>query len=181
MTGKQIKKTPRINVLIRYVELAEGLASESSTGKVPSVTWLRRNDYAGLYLYMRAHPRPFKHLKQEDLGHRTYDLRIKQRQVSLAEKLATRNKGELYSPKWLRDNGYKELVSYMRRHPEFFEDIPQVRDLSASEKHVQTAERLAYENGGVFPPPWSVIKEYGYALRKHMDRYPELFDHIPRS
>jgi len=180
MTMTICNKTPKPDVLIKYVKLAEQLASQNPTGKIPSIKWLRNNDYTGLYQYMRTHPKPFKHLEQEDSKPRSCDEKIKRRQVALAERLSSRT-GYLRSSRSLREDGYNKLDTYMRRHPEFFEHIPQLQDMSTPEEHIESAERLARENGGTLPGPWTIIEETGWALYQYMRRNPSLFSHIPRE
>lgn len=173
------EKTPRPDVLIRYVQEAEQLAAGNPQGEVPNVTWLRNNDHAGLYQYMRAHPKPFRHLKREVLPPRTCDEKIKCRQIALAKKLAQCNGGVLPSGTQLGNCGYGDLVSYMRRHPRFFEDIPQTPNKNTPEEHVKTAETLARKNGGSLPGPWTIVQENGWALYQYMRRNRSLFSHIP--
>ena len=182
MAAKTI--TARAEVLIRYVKLADRLVSENDEGKLPSVTWLRRHGHAGLYLYMRAHPKPFQHIEQDIAGRRgkrTYDHKVRDRHVAKAKALARKNGGVLPSVTWLVNHNHKSMLSYMWKHPRFFEDIPREKNKKSPEEHVKDAEDFAKKCGGALPGSWTIINRKGWALYQFMRRNPELFGHIPKS
>jgi len=173
---------PRTGVLIRYVKLAESLASQTTNGLLPSVTWLKNNGYTGLYQYMRAHPSEFNHLRQHRLGARSHDEKVRKRRVALAKKLAYENGGMLPTVTWLTTHGYSGLLSYIWKHPEFFRNIQRDASKKLPQEHVAAAENLAHEHGGRLPGSWTIVKENGgWALYCFMRRNPDLFTHIKGS
>jgi len=170
--------TPRAEVLIKYVSLAESLVSQSPDGVLPSVTWLKVNGHAGLYQYMRAHPHAFNHIKQHRLGVRTPDEKVRKRRVALAKRLARGNGGILPTVTWLASHGYSGLLSYIGKYPEFFQDIPRETHNKSPEEHVAAAEALARKYGGKLPGGWTIVNESGWALYRFMRRNHKLFAHI---
>jgi len=170
---------PRTEVLIRYVKLAEGLASQTTDGLLPSVTWLKGNGYTGLYQYMRAHPSEFSHLRQLRLGARSHDEKVRKRRVALANKLAYENGGMLPTVTWLTTHGYSGLLSYIWKHPDFFRNIQRDASKKMPQEHVAAAEALARRYGGKLPGSWTIVnKSGGWALYRFMRRNPDLFVHI---
>ena len=173
----ETKITPRTEVLIKYIKLAESLVLHD--GVLPSVTWLKGNGYTGLYQYMRAHPKEFSHIKQHRLGVRSYDEKVKKRQVELAKKLARENGGTLPTVTWLTNHDYSGLLSYIWKHPEFFDGIPRDTNKKSSEEHIAAAEALAQKYGGTLPGSWTIVNESGgWALYQFMRRNHDLFIHI---
>jgi hypothetical protein len=160
------------------VSIAEGLISQSPDGILPSVTWLKKNGHTGLYQYMRAHPYAFAHMKQHRRGVRSHDEKVKERQVALAKKLARKNGGTLPSVTWLTENDYSGLLSYIWKHPEFFEDIQREVHNRTPQEHVEAAENLARKYGGRLPGSWKIVNEGGWALYQFMRRNPKLFAHL---
>ncbi len=170
--------SPRPMTLTRYVRQAEKLAESKPDGKLPHVTWLRRNGHINLEMYIRAHPREFKHIKQNKRSQRSHDETARQRQVALAWKLAKKNKGRLLSVSRLMQMKRTGLLSYINKHPEFFDGMLQDREHKSAEEHVCEAEKLARKNGGVLPGGGK-ISQAGWDLYKFMKRNPEHFVHIP--
>lgn len=174
-----MKTKPRTEVLIRYVRLAERLASHSNDRMLPSVTWLKDNGHTGLYQYMRAHPNEFGHLKQHRLGARSHDEEVRKRRVVLANRLAYKNGGMLPTVTWLTTHGHSGLLSYIWKHPEFFRNIQRDASKKTPQEHVAAAEALAHKNGGILPGSWTIVSAVGgWALYCFMRRNPCLFVHI---
>ena len=169
---------PKPDVLKRYVAEAEALALKHD-GKIPHVRWLRRNGHANLDQYMRAHPKAFGHLQQHRNVVRNFDQKAKKRQVKAAKFLARRNNGNLPSVSRLMKRKKTGLLSYMNKHPHFFNDIPQDRKHRTKEEHVAAAEGLAEENGGDLPGGGTIVDRGGWALYKYMERNKSGFLHIP--
>ncbi len=167
---------PRPVVLARYLKLAENLA-QVHDGKLPHVTWLRRNGHANLDQYMRAHRGKFSHIKQDKRDQRGYEKSACDRQVKLAKKLAKNNRGQLPSVARLMEQKRAGLLSYMNKHPSFFVDIQQNKEHKSSKEHVRAAEELARDNGGCLPGGGK-ISQKGWDLYKFMKRNPQHFVHI---
>jgi hypothetical protein len=174
-----VKVIPRTEVLIRYLHLADELVAQNPDGKLPSATWLKKNGHTGLYQYVRAHPAEFDHFEQEKLGVRTHNQKAINRQVTLAKKLARRNKGRLPTVTWLMEHGYTKLLSCIWKHPKFFEEIPREKNRKTRKDHVRAAEELAERYKGKLPGGSTVVSEAGWALYKFMRRNPSFFVHIP--
>ncbi len=171
-------KEYRPQTLARYLALARRLASRNS-GNIPSVTCLRQMGYGNLYQYMRSHANKFDQFGQDIGSGKSYDKKVRQKQLSLARTLSSRNKKRLPSTSWLTAHGYSGLVSYMSKHPDFFGSIKQETNHKTSEQHIATAEQLMRKYRGRLPGSWTIISEGSWALYKYMRRRPNLFRHLP--
>ena len=100
--------------------------------------------------------------------------------VLIAEKLAAENGGMLPSRAWLRKNQYTKLATMIDYKPELFTHIKQEKTYNSLEEHVQIAEKLAAENGGILPSgAW--LRKNRYGLRGTIRLHPELFAHIKQE
>jgi hypothetical protein len=68
--------------------------------------------------------------------------------VAKARKMANENGGKLQNYEWLRKNGHKGLALTIRRHPEAFTGIEQVRKRQPLKTTIAKAKRMAEMNGG---------------------------------
>jgi superfamily II DNA or RNA helicase len=107
--------------------------------------------------------------------------RTVQEWVKIAEELAANNEGRLPNSFWLSTN-YRALEGTVRRYPHLFAHLNQEkRKLGTEEtliKHVETANRIANENGGLVPNTYW-LRSHGYkGIERSLLKYPERFSHL---
>ena len=102
--------------------------------------------------------------------------------VIVAERLEKDHGGILPSTSWLQNNGYVYIYRKMKKYPESFSHINQVRRKGNSlEEHIVDAKRLTKEHNGILPSPtW--LNNNGYSgLVKFMKKYPKSFSNIKQD
>jgi len=125
---------------------------------------------------MRAHPKLFEHLTQEDNGGRTPE-----EWLIVAEDEAEKNGGTLPTDNELIAKGFSGLSRAMRLRPELFARFTQDRKNKTVEDWVPIAEDLADKNGGVLPS-YVVLAEKGlHGLIRAMHEHPKLFGHLKQD
>jgi hypothetical protein len=160
--------------LEKQVLFAEQLAAENG-GKIPSFKWLSDRHYFGLSTALAKHPNAFSHLEREFLQ-KTSD-----EHIVIAEKLAAENGGKLPTFKWLNNNGYHDLLSFISKYRQRFSHIKRERKRETLDNWVKLAEQLAAENGGKIPSfKWLRNSKYS-ALMSMLNRYPNAFSHLKRE
>lgn len=115
-----IKQSKKYKTIEEQVKIAEDLA-KSNKGFLPSSGWLQKNGYNGLSQMIYKYPKRFSHIKQEKLI-KTIDEAINE-----AEELAKKNNNILQNPWWLITNGYRYLYKFIRKYPERFSHIKQIK------------------------------------------------------
>ena len=152
-----------------HLQTARTLARKYK-GVLPRRIWLVKNGYSRLASCMTKHPERFKDIRQDSGAGTAFP-----EHVLVAEQLAKKNGGVLQNVKWLVSHGYSRLNYHMKRHPEAFAHIPQVRQRVSPQTLLDTAVRLAKGNKGVMPTQiW--CKKNGFAGVHHViNRHPELF------
>lgn len=171
-TFQDIPQHRLIKTLQEHKETALKLAAEHD-GILPIRYWLKQNGYGDLLGAIKHNPEVFQDIPQDRKGGNTVDKHLK-----TALRLADENDGILYSEAWLRKHGHNDLTRAIYRHPEIFKDIPQEKEHKTYSEHLETAIRLAKENGGILPyGRW--LKNNGYNdLYSYIAILPKLFQGI---
>jgi superfamily II DNA or RNA helicase len=165
-----------VRTVEEWVSVAEQLTKDNG-GKLPLPSWLKKHGYGGLPQVMRKSPELFAHLTQEENKFTSVE-----EWVRVAEELAAHNGGRLPSKKWLRTNGYRQVLRLVQERPEFLAHIQKEENPhKLAEEWVVTAEQLAATNGGVLHH-LSWLEKNGYInLSQVLRRRRDLFAHIPQE
>jgi len=117
-----------VKIMNKQLKLAETL-SKKNGGKLPNPQKMIQQGYGGLYRYINRNPKRFNHMPVEQVvgkehsketGHVQYNVSIRNEHIQQAKKLARQNRGVLQTPKWLIENGYTRLASYVKTYPHVF-------------------------------------------------------------
>jgi len=169
-----IKQEKLLKTVDEHVKIAEELA-KNNKGILHPQSWLQNNGYGGLSSMMSKYPDKFSHIKQEKLT------RTIKENVRLAEDLAKKNNGILYSKKWLRENGYDGLYVCIAKYPNKFSHIEQEKLIKTIDQYVKIAEDLAKKNNGILPGGGWLVKHKYSGIFKYLKKYPEKFSHIKQN
>ena len=111
----KIYKSPK-----EWVVISEQLTKDHG-GTLPNYQWLENNKYRGLDHCMKKYPEKFKHIEQDK------KLKSPEEWVVIAEQLTKEHGGTLPNCSWLINNKYRGLDHCMRKYPEKFAHIEQLR------------------------------------------------------
>lgn len=168
---------PNVKRQLKAVELAEALA-KNNEGMIPTAFWLRQNGHEKLYLYIRANPRLFAHLKMDKTP---WSRQNEKQAVLIAEKLAKEHGGRLPSHKWLKAHGFKRLAKRITAQPGLFKHLIQERLIKTDAEVVAIAEKLAKSHRGTLPSKkWLIDHKYHCILNRKY-RKPHLFSHLKQD
>jgi len=157
-----------------WVGIAERLAGEHGA-TLPGPQELRKKGYRSLPDAMRLHPQLFAHIRQCAKPTRTSEADL----VRIAERLAAEHGGTLPGPQRLQKLGCRSLYGTVRRCPELFAHVTQMKRFRRPHEWVPVAETLAQKHGELPGKKW--LERNGYnGLRMALRRRPELFEHIPQ-
>ncbi len=95
--------------------------AEANGGKLQNNGWLRDNGHSDIAQSMHYHPEAFVGIKQIRKIKNLKDT------IAKAKKMTEANSGKLQNVGWLIDNSHWDIVNAMRRHPEAFVGIEQIR------------------------------------------------------
>jgi hypothetical protein len=157
-----------------WVTVAEKLAQENG-GKVPAYNGLKSKKYSSLYHAMLRHPGAFCHLSQEKRKKNLTEC------VEIATTLANDNGGTLKSQVWLRMNGHVEVASAITRHPDAFSHLGQEKQRKTVAEHVNVAEFLRKNNGGILPSTTWLISNGHSDLYNCLKAHPKAFSHLTQE
>lgn len=118
-----MKVRPR--VLARRLKLAKELAQENG-GVLPNPWRMIQEGHGSLYRYIYRHPEEFDKFEYQDVvggtNKTTFNIGIREKHLRTARNLL-RIHDKLPAIKWLNDNGFTPLASYMRIHPDVFNGL----------------------------------------------------------
>jgi len=165
---ESLRKTPE-----EQVALANNLANEHN-GILPSYSWLKKNGYCALIVFMAKFPKLFAHIKQDRLRPKRERLTVRpEKYVAIAEMLIEKYGEITYS--LMKKHDCRGLLHAMRRYPHLFAHIPWEKKRKTPEEYVPIAQRLIEEHEG-FLPNYTWLIENGYnGLQLVMRRHPNLF------
>jgi hypothetical protein len=155
-----------------HVELVKKLANENG-GRIPSVTWLDKNNYQSIIHSIARNPELYKQWKQDKRECLTKD-----EVVTLAEKVAKKNGGSLPPRTTLKKMGHKQICWALDRYPEAFKHIGREYKTHTQEEALKMAKKLTRENGGKCPSRSSMTaKGYGW-VAGHIATDRDAFKHL---
>jgi hypothetical protein len=167
-----IPQETKLRTIEEWVSIAEEVAADNG-GSLPNTGWFKKNGWA-LYQAMQRYPDSFSHIQQ------VRSRKKPQEWVTIAEQLATENGGILPNRNWLQENRYEGLYEAMKKYPDFFLHIQQVRSRKKPQEWIPIAKQLATERGGLPTSYW--LQKNGYnGLEVTMRNHPQLFSHIPQQ
>ncbi len=101
--------------------------------------------------------------------------------VSKAKGLAKANGGRLQGMKWLRKNGHWDIAGAIKKHPEAFAGIDQIRKCKSLEESVAKAKEMAKANGGKLQNSRWLRDNGHWDIVKAMQNHPDAFEGIDQE
>jgi len=144
--------------------------TENGKKPIPSSGWLRGNGYTGLDTWLYKHPEVVEKYGQDRLR------QTSEEQLQLVMQLTENGKKPIPHRRWLIDNGYAALDTWLYKHPEVVEKYGQDRLRRTSEEQLQLVMQLT-ENGEKPIPHrrWLIDNGYG-GLDAWLRKHPEVVE-----
>jgi hypothetical protein len=161
-----------------WVPVAEKVAKENG-GVLPRRGWLQKHKYSALARVVTLKPDLFRHIPQEFF--RKMEI---EEHVATAKKLAQQY-GRVPPCIWLQEHGYQKLYHAKMKCPEAFKGITfgqnkLIDDVKLAER-VETAKKVAQENGGALPTINWLGRHGHHKVVKALSMFPDAFKDIPRK